>query len=1137
MRFFTGVAKKKAVCVFSWVLGICILCSLLALPSTVSAASQQDELIDIKTHWAETVIRKWVSQGLARGYGDGRLGPNDDITRAEFVTLLNRIFGYEKKSEKSFPDVKAGAWYAGEIAKAYQAGIISGDSSGNMNPEAVISRQEAVVILTRAFSLSGDHLDAALKYADLNQIADWALGSVGTMTKWGYVTGRPGNLFAPKANLSRAEAVKMIDNVMGELINAAGTYTRVVTGNMVISSPGVTLKDTYIAGDLYLTEGIGSEPIQLIGVEIKGRTIVADGVDTKYLLPGSNTEQEIAQGQPTPKPTDKPGSIQPTGVPGSTTPPGSSTPSTPNPTTQPSTTPAPTSAVTPTLTSTVTPTPTNTATPTPTSTVTPTPTGTATPTPTSTVTPTPTGTVTPTQGPTITPTPTPDTQITNIKVLPGVHVEVGEEVYFDGAYYRNENDTSVQWEWEFGDGYTLKAGEPERITFDTGLCVVHYFMRPGDYEVKLKVSKFDMNQSPPVRQELLHTDSVTIHVTGEAPINGFELRHAPFHARTAQYLYAVVPSGYSPAQVTARLESSNGTLIQQLNGVTTEDGKQRFLLENAKLSAGDYVVVAELKNGQETVSTIREKFSKPYNGAPEVGINENNAFILNGKDLFFPIGPYMLSKDLLPVWKAASNTLHTYGYYPVKDDAAWQDYGTFSGEKGLKAIGPTGWIESNLRNSNPVDMTKYVDGAKNLEGLFGWCWDDEPNTAGRYGCVPGTVLTAWSHWVSRLDPHHPTIQQYYGYDYLPYYNPLKGNHSYSYMRNEVLFGKKTFTADFITYDIYPIEYKEHPSLDYSNRGVIDLWAEGLDNFVWNMDNLIPLGTFVETQNVTSWNRISNYETTWDAGPTPGDIRTQLWTAVVHNMKAVFYFEFFSSTPLDNMSVLNEFKEAVTDLTPVILAPPSSLAVTHNCNTRGNRVDLMVRETPTDYYVFAVRVTEPESEWNEVPEPEMIDFEFSTGTKANVAYDVLPGYRWEYQLIDVNQEQKSFQLPLKQGIKPGSVLVTAVDSKSDTTLIDRWTGKEYPAALDGTGALIYGYDNGQGKITPLHNWKNLKSGTINYETGALSVEFNNNVPLGESFIQVAYAVEDRPIRTITGTNGVFKDTLERNAVRIYRIPKP
>jgi len=730
-------------------------------------------------------------------------------------------------------------------------------------------------------------------------------------------------------------------------------------------------------------------------------------------------------------------------------------------------------------------------------------------------------------------------QDTRINVLPGVHVEVGEEVYFDGAYYQDEYDPSVQWEWDFGDGYTLKAGGPSKVTFDTGLCVIHYFMKPGAYEVRLNVSRFDMSKSPPVRLEVLHTDSVTIYVTGETPMEGFELRHAPFHARTAQYLYAIVPPDYSPDQVTVRLESSEGDLVQELPGETV-DGRQRFLLENASLPAGDYVVVAELKDEFKTISTIREKFSKPYDGPPEVGINENNAFVLKGEELFFPLGPFMLNKDLLPIWKNASNTLHTMGWYSVKDDAAWKNYVEFAGLNGVKAIGPTGWVGQEIRNTNPSDLLKYVEASKGLDGLLGWCWDDEPNIGGRYQCNPATVIAAWSYLVNRTDPHHPSSQQYYGYDYLPHYKPLQGNHPYSYMRSESLFGgKKAFTADFITYDIYPVEYKEHASLDYSDRGVIDLWAEALDNFVWNMDDLIPLGTFVETQNVTSWNRMSNYKTHWDAGPTPGDIRTQLWTAIVHNMKAVFYFEFFSSTPLDNMSVLNEFSEAVTDLTPVILSPPSSLEVTHNCHGRGQRVDLMVRETPTDYYIFAVRITEPESEWNEVMEPETIEFELNTGTQAEATYDVFPGYRWEYQLFDVTTGQTSFRFDLKSGIKPGSVMVAAVESAhtgEPEVLTDRWTGKEYSPALDRTGALIYGYDDENGKIVPLHNWKNIKGGTINYETGELVLEFRNNVLPGKGFIQVAYAVKDRPVRTITGSEGVFRDTLERNAVRIYRVPK-
>jgi hypothetical protein len=79
---------------------------------------------------------------------------------------------------------------------------------------------------------------------------------------------------------------------MGELINSGGTYTRVVPGNMVISSPGVTLKDTYIAGDLYLTGGIGKDTIKLIGVAVKGKTIIAGGIES-ISLTDTLLEQDV----------------------------------------------------------------------------------------------------------------------------------------------------------------------------------------------------------------------------------------------------------------------------------------------------------------------------------------------------------------------------------------------------------------------------------------------------------------------------------------------------------------------------------------------------------------------------------------------------------------------------------------------------------------------------------------------------------------------------------------------------------------------------------------------------------------------------------------------------------------------------
>ena len=118
MRFTIRGIKNRMAKFLSLTLSMCILFVLLVFPAPASFASNGDELVDIKAHWAETVVREWVSQGLIKGYGNGRFGPNDSISRAEFVTLLNRIFCYTQKSNVSFPDVKKDAWYAGEIAKA-----------------------------------------------------------------------------------------------------------------------------------------------------------------------------------------------------------------------------------------------------------------------------------------------------------------------------------------------------------------------------------------------------------------------------------------------------------------------------------------------------------------------------------------------------------------------------------------------------------------------------------------------------------------------------------------------------------------------------------------------------------------------------------------------------------------------------------------------------------------------------------------------------------------------------------------------------------------------------------------------------------------------------------------------------------
>lgn len=245
---------------------------------------------DISGHWAEKEIIKWSENGIISGFTDGTFRPEASIARADFVALISRIFSYIEKSDKVFPDVSSKAWYAETVSKAVAAGIIFGDDAGNFRPTDPISREEAAIVLCNAFKLSADNKNAADSFADKAKIANWSKSAVSALVEKGYVSGKPGNLFAPKDNITRGEAVKLLDNIANELKNAAGTYTEDIKGNLVVNTADVVLKDMVIEGDLFIAQGVGDGDITLDGVTIKGRTVVLGGGENSIIIKNSSLE-------------------------------------------------------------------------------------------------------------------------------------------------------------------------------------------------------------------------------------------------------------------------------------------------------------------------------------------------------------------------------------------------------------------------------------------------------------------------------------------------------------------------------------------------------------------------------------------------------------------------------------------------------------------------------------------------------------------------------------------------------------------------------------------------------------------------------------------------------------------------------
>jgi len=241
------------------------------------AAAQGAETSTLpSSHWAYPVMDKWLKLGLLNGNGKDPYMPDNPITRAELVVFLNRVFKFTQAGEHPFKDVATGAWYAEDIAMIYRAGIIKGVSQSKFEPQSLVTREDAAVMIARAFKLAAGNQGTS-SFKDEDRISAYAMEAVNAMYDKGYVKGRGDQKFSPKSRISRAEFMQLLDNVMGTLIQKAGSYTSDVPGNLVINTEGVVLKNLVIHGDLFITQGAGQGEIKLDGVTVLGRTYLWGG--------------------------------------------------------------------------------------------------------------------------------------------------------------------------------------------------------------------------------------------------------------------------------------------------------------------------------------------------------------------------------------------------------------------------------------------------------------------------------------------------------------------------------------------------------------------------------------------------------------------------------------------------------------------------------------------------------------------------------------------------------------------------------------------------------------------------------------------------------------------------------------------
>ena len=106
-------------------------------------------------HWADQYLNNLVRNDIMRGDLQGNLHPNNNITRAEFVTMINRAFGYTQKGKGNFADVDKNAWYSDDINIAKNQGYMQGVAANKAEPESSLTREQAVTLICRALKIEG----------------------------------------------------------------------------------------------------------------------------------------------------------------------------------------------------------------------------------------------------------------------------------------------------------------------------------------------------------------------------------------------------------------------------------------------------------------------------------------------------------------------------------------------------------------------------------------------------------------------------------------------------------------------------------------------------------------------------------------------------------------------------------------------------------------------------------------------------------------------------------------------------------------------------------------------------------------------------------------------------------------------
>ena len=164
--------------------------------------------------WYYDAVQYVYEEGLMGGTGNNRFSPDLTTSRAMIVTILYRLEGSPAVTGgMSFADVSDGQWYSDGVAWASANGIVTGYGDGRFGPNDPITREQMAAILYRYAGFAGQSTTGQADlsgYTDAGRVSPYAAEAMGWAVDRGLITGVSADTLSPGGSATRAQVATIL---------------------------------------------------------------------------------------------------------------------------------------------------------------------------------------------------------------------------------------------------------------------------------------------------------------------------------------------------------------------------------------------------------------------------------------------------------------------------------------------------------------------------------------------------------------------------------------------------------------------------------------------------------------------------------------------------------------------------------------------------------------------------------------------------------------------------------------------------------------------------------------------------------------------------------------------------------------